>query len=301
MHFESLPLSLRQLQYVLAIDETQSFSRAAERCHVSQPSLSSQVAQLEDSLGVRLFERDRRRVLRTAAGEVVIAHARRVLLDCSDLLTAADACQDPWGGRWRLGVIPTISPYLLPVVAPAIREAYPRLDIVWTEDKTEVLVKNLQEGHLEAAILALEAQLGDLQHHVLAKDEFVLAMAHSHRLAGSRRRIAVEELAQEEILLLDDGHCLSEQALSFCARTSAKELGYRATSLATLTEMVAAGSGVTLLPTLALALEARADRLATRQFKKPAPARTIALVWRKNSALQPALQQAAETLVRVMG
>jgi len=301
MMFESLPLSLRQLQYVLAIDETQSFSRAAECCHVSQPSLSAQVAQLEDSLGLRLFERDRRRVLRTAAGEMVIAHARRVLLASSDLLTAADACQDPWAGRWRLGVIPTISPYLLPQVAPALREAYPRLDIVWTEDKTEVLVKELQEGHLEAAIVALEAELGDLQHHALARDEFVLAMARSHRLAGSRRRIAVDELAQEDILLLDDGHCLSEQALSFCARTSARELGYRATSLATLTEMVAAGSGVTLLPTLALALEARADRLATRQFKRPAPARTIALVWRKNSALQPALQKAAETLVRAMG
>lgn len=301
MQFESLPLSLRQLQYVLAIDEAQSFSRAAERCHVSQPSLSAQVAQLEDSLGVRLFERDRRRVLRTAAGEIVIAHARRVLLASSDLLTAAQACQDPWGGRWRLGVIPTISPYLLPLVAPALRQAYPRLNVVWTEDKTEVLVQDLQEGRLEAAIVALEADLGDLQHRSLARDEFVLAMARKHRLARSRRRITVDELAQEDILLLDDGHCLSEQALSFCARTSAKELGYRATSLATLTEMVAAGSGVTLLPTLALAVEARADRLVTRRFKDPAPARTIALVWRRSSALQPALQQTADTLISAMG
>jgi LysR family hydrogen peroxide-inducible transcriptional activator len=187
------------------------------------------------------------------------------------------------------------------VVAPALRQAYPKLDIVWTENQqTEVLVEDLQQGRLEAAIVALEADLSDLVQQPLGKDEFVLAVAHSHRLAGPKGRIAVEELAQEDILLLDDGHCLSEQALSFCSRTSAKELGYRATRLATLTEMVAAGAGVTLLPTLSLGLEARGDRLATRRFKSPAPARTLGLVWRRNSVLQPVLKEAAKTLAGAM-
>ncbi|MEO0973886.1 MAG: LysR family transcriptional regulator, partial [Pseudomonadota bacterium] len=156
-------LSLRQLQYVIAVDEMRNFRRAAELCHVSQPSLSAQLAQLEDALGVRVFERSRRQVLPTTAGEEIIRRARRVLLEADDLLEAAQRLGDPLAGTLRVGVIPTVSPYLLPDTAPRITEAHPQLTIRWVEDKTPTLVDRLARGELDAALLALEADIGVLE------------------------------------------------------------------------------------------------------------------------------------------
>lgn len=285
--------TLRQLQYAVAVADALSFSKAAERCHVSQPSLSAQLAQLEQGLGVRLFERDRRRVLATAAGRELIERARLILRDADDLVGLARRASDPLAGALRIGVIPTISPYLLPIVAPALRAAYPQLSVIWIEDKTEALRRALEAGALDAAIVALEAELGDVDLERIGADLFVLATPLGHPLGLRSAPVRAAELSDVDLLLLDEGHCLREQALTFCAHTRAHELEFRATSLSTLAQMVAGGGGVTLLPELAVATEAKRADLLIRRFAAPAPQRTLALIWRRRSPLAPALRQLA--------
>jgi LysR family hydrogen peroxide-inducible transcriptional activator len=294
--FAPHPFTLRQLQYAVAVAEARSFRRAAELCHVSQPSLSAQLAQLEDTLGTRLFERERRPVLLTPAGEQLVERARRLLVDTDDLFAAAKRLGDPLLGSLRIGVIPTISPYLLPEIVPALRKAHPDLTALWVEDKTEVLVASLGEGKLDAALLALEAPLGALDHQVIARDPFVLATPVGHPLAAGRGPARLNDLSGATVLLLDDGHCLRDQALSFCSRARAHEADFRATSLTTLAQMVSAGAGVTLLPRLALPTENRRGKLAIRRFAEPAPHRTLALAWRKSSPLGPALRRLTNTI-----
>src|SRR4051812_13419619 len=200
------PFSLRQLQYAVAVADALSFRKAAQLCHVSQPSLSSQLAQLEQALGVRLFERDRRRVLATAAGKELIERARRLLVDADDLTAAARRASDPLDGTLRLGVIPTVSPYLLPHVTPALRADFPKLTAVWIEDKTDALVRALQTGALDAALLALEAELGEVEHELVATDPFMLATAQGDPLGQSAAAVERAELRDVDVLLLDDGH-----------------------------------------------------------------------------------------------
>lgn len=290
------PMTLRQLQYVVAVADTGSFRRAAERCRVAQPSLSTQVAELERALGVRLFERDRRRVLVTAAGEALLPAARALLVAADDLVGLAARFADPLAGTLRVGVIPTVSPYLLPEVAPALRRALPRLGLVWSEDKTAALTARLAAGQLDAALVAMEAELGDFEHALIGRDPFVVAVGAEHPLARSSKPLGADELRGEELLLLSEGHCLRDQALSVCGRGRRKESPFGATSLATLTQMVAAGRGVTLLPTLALPTENRRGQLTLRRFKSPAPGRTLALLWRRGSAMAPAARAVAETV-----
>jgi LysR family hydrogen peroxide-inducible transcriptional activator len=290
------PLTLRQLQYLLAVAEDRSFRRAAEACHVSQPSLSQQVADAERALGVRLFERDRRRVLVTAAGERLLARARRVLVEADDLVEAATRLSDPLSGTVRVGVIPTVGPYLLPRAAPAVRRALPKLAVVWEEDKTAPLVRRVSAGELDAALLAREADLGDLVQAELASDPFVLAAPPEHPLARRAGPVHTADLQGERVLLLDDGHCLRDQALEVCAKGRAEELGFRATSLSTLVQMVASGAGVTLLPRLAVEAEGGRARLRIRPFARPAPGRTLVLAWRRGAAVEPALRAVAEAI-----
>ncbi len=278
-----LPFTLRQMQYALAVLETRNFRRAAELCAVAQPSLSSQLAALEASLGVVLFERGGGGVRVTPPGEILLARMARLLAESQELVREAGACQDPLAGPLRLGVIPTLAPYTLPFLVPALREAFPRLLPLWTEARTDVLVAALQKGELEGAILALEANLGDLDHQVLGEDPFRVCLPAGHSLARSHRALRVEELEGEHLLLLEDGHCLRDQALAACGRARIEELGYRATSLPTLVQMVASGVGVTLLPRLAVATEAARASVVLRPLVKPAPFRTLALVWRRGS------------------
>ncbi|HEY2902438.1 MAG TPA: LysR substrate-binding domain-containing protein [Polyangia bacterium] len=290
------PFSTRQLQYAVAVADARSFRRAAALCGVSQPSLSAQLGLLEDALGVRLFERDRRRVLPTAAGEDLVARARRVLLETDDLLNAARRLGDPLAGVLRLGVIPTISPYLLPEIVPPMRRAHPRLTVRWIEDKTATLVRHLHAGELDAALLALEAELGDLQSELIGRDPFVLAVPRKHPLARATGAATLADLRGASVLLLDDGHCLRGQALALCANARTEELGFRATSLPTLAQMVSAGAGVTLLPRLAVPTESRRSALVIRPLADPTAHRTIALVWRPTSPLVPSLRKLAATI-----
>lgn len=297
MSFRAHPFTLRQLQYAVAVAETLSFRRAAELCNVSQPSLSAQLAQLEDALGAKLFERDQKRVLLTAQGAELIARAKAILLETDDLWTAAGTLRDPRAGTLKLGVIPTISPYLLPPITPALKKKFPRLRFAWIEDKTSVLRSQLESGALDAAVVALEAELGEVEHEVIASDPFLLVTPPGHALAEEQPKPASpRDLEGESVLLLDDGHCFREQALAVCAAAKVEELELRATSLSTLVQMVAAGNGITLLPALSVPTEVKRANLRVRAFKKPAPSRTIALVWRKRSPLFDVFQEIAAAL-----
>lgn len=293
MRFSPHPFSLRQLQYAAAVAQTLSFRKAATLCHVSQPSLSAQLGELEKGLGVRLFERDQRRVLVTAAGRDLLERARQILLAADDLAEAGRCAGNPLAGRLRVGIIPTLSPYLLPSLAPALRRAFPDLNVVWVEDKTASLVRGLELGDLEAAIVALEADLGDVEREEIARDAFLLAVPPGHWLSRKESPVRAAELKGESVLLLDEGHCFREQALSFCNAANTREREFRATSLATLAQMAAAGAGVTLLPELAAPTETQRTDLVLRPLIDPLPFRTVGWVWRKRSPLGPILVRIA--------
>jgi LysR family hydrogen peroxide-inducible transcriptional activator len=263
-----------------------SFSEAARRCHVSQPGLSAQVRQAEETLGVRLFERDRRNVFVTPEGEAIVRRARRVLAETEELVSTAERFEEEGlVGTLRMGVIPTVAPYLLPQSLPRVRKEYPQLRLLLYEGQTHDIVARLHNGSLDLLLLALEADLGGAETHALFRDEFALALPSGHPLSN-KRRVADADLATDEILLLDDGHCLRDQALPVCRRARAREVDdFRAGSLPTLAQMVASGLGMTLLPRIAIPVEAgRGAGLVTRPFRAPAPFRTIGLAWRPSSA-----------------
>jgi len=275
--------TLRQLEYLVAIADLGSFHRAARACGVSQPGLSAQIRQLEALLDLHLLERDRRRVLLTPAGEALVRRARVVLAEARGLVEAANALQRPLSGALRLGVIPTVAPYLLPRALSRVRSRHPELRLRLREAQTADLVAALERGELDVLLLALEAALGGLETLELFRDPFHVALPAGHRLAR-RRRLREQDLADQPVLLLDDGHCLRAQALAVCREAGAEEQSdFRATSLGTLIEMVCGGAGVTLLPELALERETRRSGLAVVPFAKPAPHRTIGLAWRPSS------------------
>lgn len=294
--------SLRQLECAVAVAEQLSFRRAAVACFISQPALSLQIQQLETLLGTRLFERDRRRVLLTPAGELLLPHLRGALLALDGLVEAARALGDPLAGTLRLGVIPTAAPYVLPDVIAPLRKRFPKLRLLLREDRTARLVERVLEGKLDLALLALEAELGSLATLALYSDPFVLVTPASHALAGRAlaraKNITDADLADEDVLLLEDGHCFRNQALSLCQRAGARELGdFRATSLNTLVRMVASGTGITLLPAMAVATEVRTqDRLVTLSLQRRA-SRTIGLAWRPATPRRETFEQLAEVFV----
>jgi LysR family hydrogen peroxide-inducible transcriptional activator len=290
------PFTLRQLQYVVAIAEELSFRRAAERCHVSQPSLSAQVAQVEDVLGVRIFERASKRVLVTASGRDVVSRAKQVLLGADELWHAAERVRDPLAVTLRVGVIPTVSPYALPAITPVLRKELPRLRVAWLEEKTGTLMERLHAGEIDGALLALEAELGEVEHQVIGVDPFVVVMRPDHPLAKKRGPMTEAELRDEEVLLLDDGHCFRDQALEACSRAKVHEGEFRATSLSTLVQMVAHGGGLTLMPALAVETELARAKLVARPLSAPHAKRTVALVWRKGAALETALRAMATAM-----
>lgn len=277
--------SLRQLEYLVALADARHFGRAARACAVSQPALSTQIQALEQDLGVQLFERSRRGVTVTRAGEAVIERARAALRGLDDLVDTARQAQAPLSGPLHLGVIPTVAPYLLPRRLPAVRAAFPALQLFLHEEQTTRCVAQLRAGELDLLLLALPIAGDDLVEWPLFGEPFVLAVPASHPLAR-RRRVAESDLAGETLMLLDDGHCLRDQALAVCQLAGAREAaGMRASSLGTLTQMVANGLGMTLLPASAIDTEVHGrDEIAIRPFRAPVPQRRVGLVWRKTSA-----------------
>jgi LysR family transcriptional regulator, hydrogen peroxide-inducible genes activator len=290
--WDTLPYSLRQLQYLIAVADLGGFRRAAEACGVAQPSMSAQIAQVEQAVGVQIFERSARGVRVTAAGAELVDRARAVLLAARDLGDTARLHRDPLSGRLRIGVIPTVCPYLLPEVAPALKRQLPKLHVVWSEDKTQALLDQL-DTTLDAAILARDPRIEHLHYVAIGDDPFVLAASKQHPLAKRAGPASPDVLEGETVFLLEDGHCFRDQALAVCGATGAVEADLKATGLSTLVQMVGAGSGVTLLPTLAVAVENRRGQLAVRSFKSPAPTRRLVLAWRKQSALKRPLEAVA--------
>lgn len=298
--WDTIPYSLRQLQYLVSVADLGGFRRAAEACGVAQPSMSAQVALAEQALGVQIFERGPRGVRVTAAGAPVIERARAVLLASRDLAETARQHSDPLRGTVRIGVIPTVCPYLLPEVAPALRTHLKHLHLIWSEDKTHTLIAQVESGALDGAILALDHRIDELAYVVIGEDPFVLAAAPGHRVTRRSGPATPDVLKGETVFLLEDGHCFRDQALALCGATGAKEADLKATGLSTLVQMVGGGDGVTLLPKIALAVENRRGQLAVRAFKSPAPARTLVMVWRKGSAMKRPLDAIAGVIRREM-
>lgn len=297
MRFAAHPLTLRQLQYAVAVGDEKSFRKAAVACGVSQPALSAQIAQLEAALGLTLFDRDQLRVVVTSAGAPFLDEARRIVAAADRLVDETRRTVDPLAGLLRLGVIPTVGPYLLPELARPLQQQFPRLRFVWVEDRTVGLVKRLRDGELDAAVVALEsAELGEVQSLVLGRDPFLLATSNDHALATSVSPVSPRVLDRERVFVLEEGHCLGDQVAAVCQRARNAELDVRATSLPTLSQMVASGSGVTLLPALALPVENRRAQLHVRPFTEKAPGRTLALIWRKSTRTPRTLKAVAPVL-----
>jgi LysR family hydrogen peroxide-inducible transcriptional activator len=291
--------TLRQLGYFVAVAEQLSFSKAAEVCHVSQPALSAQIAQLESLLAVQLFERDRRGVRLTSAGGALVQPARDTLGKCDRFMQIAKSQGAPLTGPLRLGTIPTVGPYLLPQVLPAVYEAFPKLQVFLREDTTDRLLAQLDEGELDVLLLAVDIDLGRVTSLPLFSDPFVLAVADGDELADAQEA-SLAKLEGREMLLLDEGHCLREQTLPLCEAAGGDERrGFRASSLGTIAQMVAGGLGVTLLPELAVAREAAAaPRLRTIPFGADGPSRSVGLAWREQSPRAEEFRQLGETIAR---
>lgn len=287
-------MNLRDLRYLVALAEHKHFGHAAEASFVSQPTLSTQIKKLEEELGVALVERTPRKVLLTEVGREIAQRARGVLRDVEEIKAIARRTIDPESGSLRLGIFPTLGPYLLPHVVPRIRERFPRLELLLVEEKTETVLAQLREGRLDAGILALPVHDDQLHVEPLFEEPFLLAVPDTHPLA-QRKALKLDDLADETLLLLEDGHCLRDQALEVCQLAGAGEkTGFRATSLETLRQMVAANVGVTLLPLLAVKPPvAPSAHVRLIQFRGDAPSRRIAMLWRKSSAMTPFLKSLA--------
>ncbi|HYE49563.1 MAG TPA: hydrogen peroxide-inducible genes activator [Azospirillaceae bacterium] len=290
------PVTLRQLRYLVAVADTLHFGRAAQASHVSQPSLSAQIQQLEEALGITLFERTQRRVLPTPAGEEAVRRARAILAAVEDLADSAKAAGRPLAGELRLGVIPTVGPFLLPRALPGLRRSYPDLRLYLREDLTDRLLERLRAGELDACLLALPLDEGGFACETLYDEPFLVALPPGHPLA-SREQVREADLAEERLLLLEDGHCFREQALKVCRLGARAERdSVAATSLSTLCEMVAGRIGVTLLPALASTALTAPGQIEVRPFPDPAPTRRIGLAWRKASAREDDLRRLAAHL-----
>ena len=275
--------TMKQLQYLVALADTRHFARAAERCHITQSTLSAGIRDLESVLGTPVAERSNRQVFMTRVGEEIAERARALLRDAEQVMEVARAARDPMTGEVRLGVIPTISPFYLPRVLPALRERFRDLTVYLREEQTAPLLERLERAELDAALIALPCDTGDLVAEVIFEDEFLFACPRTHPLAGAAA-VGREALAGERLLLLEEGHCLRGHALDACemgdTRTRAQ---FEASSLHTLVHMVAAGIGVTLVPRLAVeagilhGTDIALSPLATPAFRQ------IGLAWRRTS------------------
>lgn len=289
--------TVQQLRYAVAVADEGHFGRAAQTCFVSQPALSTQVRELEARLGVQLFERTTRGVLVTDAGAEVVERARRILREVDDLCEVAAGAGGDLGGSLRLGVIPTIAPYVLPDAIPRIEAAHPGVELYLREDRTEALIAQLQAGDLDLLLLALPLHRPGIDELALYDEPFLLAVPEHHRLAAAPT-CSVADLAGERLVLLEEGHCLRDQALAVCDLAGRDGLvEVQGTSLPTVVQMVGSGLGVTLLPAGAVDRDVLpAQRVVLRELGPTPPTRTVGLAWRASSARGAAYRRLGEVL-----
>lgn len=288
---------MRQLRYLVAVVDRCHFGQAAAACNVSQSTLSAGIQELEDLLGAPLLERTKRTVVPTALGRDVADRSRDLLKGAEELMDVAQAAREPMAGPLRLGVIPTVGPFLLPRALPRLRETFPKLQLYLREDQTARLLERLDAGELDAVLLALPYALGDLEVMDLGEDRFSVVYPADHRLPATGA-VTPADIARENLLLLEDGHCLRDQALAACELESARRnTAFNGTSLHTLAQMVANGLGVTLMPQMALdAGIVRGLDVAVRPMADGTQHRRIGLVWRRTSARKETFRRLGEAL-----
>ena len=293
--------TMKQLQYLVALADTRHFGRAAERCHITQSTLSAGIRDLESVLGTAVAERSNRHVLITRVGAQIAERAKALLRDAEEVMEVASAGRSPMTGEMRLGVIPTIGPFLLPRVLPGLRERFPELTVYLREEQTAPLLARLEDGELDAALIALPYETGDLDTRVILEDEFLFACNRDHALAGAGE-VSLDALAGERLLLLEEGHCLRGHALDVCEMgDTIARAQFEASSLHTLVQMVAAGIGVTLVPGLAVdARIAEGTGISLSRLAVPA-SRRIGLAWRRTSLRAEEFRLLADALRELTG
>ena len=288
--------TMKQLQYLVALADTQHFGRAAQRCYIAQSTLSAGIRDLESVLEIAIAERSNRHVLITRVGVQIAERARALLRDAEEVMEMARAGRSPMTGEMRLGVIPTIGPFLLPRVLPVLRDRFPDLTIYLREEQTAPLLARLEEGELDVALIALPYETEDLSIDVILKDEFLFACHRTHALACTDE-VSLEALAGEQLMLLAEGHCLRGHTLDACGVGDTKARAqFEASSLHTLVQMVAAGIGVTLIPQLAVdARVIQGTGISLSRLAMPA-SRDIGLAWRPTSLRTDDFRLLAQTL-----
>lgn len=286
-------LTLRQLRYFKALADHAHFGRAAQACAISQPALSMQIRELEEALGVALFERSTRHVHLSAFGEAFAARVEPILRAVDELTALARAANEGALERLRLGIIPTIGPYLLPAIIADLAVSHPALDLRVRETTTQRLIKELDDGALDAAIVALPLSQPALTECALFEEDFLLVRPPDQAAAPVP---SVEALPQMRLLLLEEGHCFRDQALAFCAPSATPRDTLDASSLSTLVQMVSAGLGLTLIPEMAVPVETRSANVCLARLRAPQPKRTVGMVWRAASPLAPRLEDLSQTI-----
>lgn len=290
-------MNTRALQYLVALNDLRHFGKAADACFVSQPALSMQIKKLEETLGVELLERSNKSVLLTKTGMVIAEQARHILRQVEEMRDFAKSVKDPYSGELKIGIIPTLAPYLLPLIIPSLSKKFPKVSFYLFEGHTTILIEKLKLGKLDAAFLGMPVAEPHFDHALLFTEEFWLAVSSTHSLA-KRKIIKQNDLKNQRILLLENEHCMREPTLSLCHRMHAEETqDFRATSLETLRHMVAAGNGMTLMPAIA---KQSNDGIAYIPFDSPKPTRSIGLYWRASTAKKILLEDIASQTKKVL-
>lgn len=294
-------MNLRDLKYILAVAETQHFGKAAERCHVSQPTLSGQIKKLEEELGVAIFERTNRSVEITDIGQAILSHARQMIEQADIIQQLAQAHQDPLAGPLRVGAIPTLSPYLIPLILLPLKKQHPQMKLVLSEELTDSLLERLRNHEIDAALLATSIEEPDLDSIPLFNEPFWVAYPRNHAFY-TKEKITRKDLESVELLLLSEGHCLAQQAMDVCHLKERNKQGemadLRAASLETLLQLVGAGFGCTLVPALAMRGSwTTGSGIVARKLELPNAFRRVSLVFRHSFPRRPALAALAEVIL----
>ena len=294
-------MNFRELEYLVALDEEEHFHRAAERCFVSQPTLSGQLKKLEDELGVLLVERNNRQVAMTQAGKAIAEQARKILAEMRAIKDMASYFHDPLVGDLHVGIIPTIAPYLLPIIIPALKKKFPKLKFWLYEYQTQQLLEKMKRGEMDLLILALPVEAHDFTELDLFREPFRLAVNRTEKLA-KLQMITMGDISQQEMLLLEEGHCLRGHILDACLLANISESSqFQATSLETLRHMVGEGMGMTLVPELAVPAKIRkSDLIQYIEFSDPKPNRRIGMIYRKNSYREETFIEISELIKSVL-